>query len=129
MDTSSEPGAADGGLKIATDAIDCVAPVVVVLGVTGVGAEAGAAVVAGLTSFGLSRFVIIFDSSFLGASAAPFDADDADFVTVKLSVFLVASLVTPDAAVAPDFAVDEAAVDVTFDEVAEEVLLLTGGLD
>ena len=104
---------------------------------TGVGAEAAAGaaafVAAGLTSFGLSLLVIIFDSSFLGASAAaaaPFDdADDADFVTVKLSVFLVASLVTPDAAVAPDFTVDEAAVaDVTFDEVAEEVLL-TGGLD
>ena len=44
----------------------------------------------------------------MGASAAPFDADD-DLATVKLSVFVV--LVRPGAAVAPDFPVEEAPFD------------------
>ncbi len=57
---------------------------------TGVLAEAGAVV-------GL----FLFDSSFLGASAAPFDADD--LATVKLSVFVGATLVRPVAALAPGF--------------------------
>ena len=69
-----EPDAADGWLKIATDDIDFFDRVVEVFVV------------------GLFLFVIIFDSSFLGTLAAPFDADDADLATDKLSVFLRSNL-------------------------------------